>query len=62
MWPILYSEEDPAKSVSSDHNISGYSESSGSEPHWISQEDQNDFLHDLYLSKQQSALLASQMK
>ena len=39
-----------------------YSGASGNEPHWITQEDLNDLPRDLYLSKQQSKLLASQLK
>ena len=35
---------------------------SGNELHWITQENLNDLAHDLYLSKQQSELLASRLK
>ena len=41
---------------------STYSGTSGNEPHWITQKDLNDLARDLYLSKQQSELLASRLK
>ena len=41
---------------------STYSGNSGNEPHWITQEDLNGLARDLYLSKQQSELLASRLK
>uniref|UniRef100_A0A0L8I169 Uncharacterized protein n=1 Tax=Octopus bimaculoides TaxID=37653 RepID=A0A0L8I169_OCTBM len=53
---------DSAKLISSEDNISVYSGASGIEPHWITQEDLNDLPRDLYLSKQQSELLASELK
>ena len=56
------SREDSAKSISLEDIEFTYSETSGNEPHWITQEDLNDLAHDLYLSKQQSELLASQLK
>ena len=39
-----------------------YNGTSGNEPHWITQENLNDPTRDLYLSKQQSELLASRLK
>ena len=54
------SREDSAQSVSLEDIKSTYSGTSGNEPHWITQEDLNDL--DLYLSKQQSELLASRLK
>ena len=56
------SREDSAESISLEDIESTYSGTSGNEPHWITQEDLNDLAHDLYLSKQQSELLASQLK
>ena len=52
------SREDSAGSVSLEDIESTYSGTSGNEPHWIPQEDRNDLACDLYLSKQQSELLA----
>ena len=55
--------EDSAESISlEDIFESTYSGTSGNEPHWITQEDLNDLARDLYLSKQQSGLLASRLK
>ena len=54
--------EDSAASVSLEDIESTYSGLSGNEPHWITQEDLNDLGRDLYLSKQQSELLASRLK
>ena len=56
------SREDSAESISLDDTESTYSGTSGNEPHWITQEDRNDIARDLYLSKQQSELLASRLK
>ena len=56
------SRKDSAKSISLEDIESTYSGTSGNEPHWIMQEDLNDLAHDLYLSKQQSELLASRLK
>ena len=56
------SREDSAESISLEDNESTYSGTSGNEPHWITQEDLNDLARDLYLSKQQSELLASRLK
>ena len=56
------SREDSAESVSLEDIESTYSGTSGNEPHWITQEDLNDLSRDLYLSKQQSELLASWLK
>ena len=56
------SREDSAKSISLEDIESTYSGTSGNEPHWITQEDLNDLACDLYLSKQQSELLASRLK
>ena len=56
------SREDTAKSISLEDIESTYSGTSGNEPHWITQEDLNDFARDLYLSKEQSELLASLLK
>ena len=56
------SDEDSAKSISSEDNIYVYSRASGNEPHWIMQKDLNDLAHNLYLTKQQSELLASRLK
>ena len=53
------SREDSAESISLEDIESTYSGTSGNEPHWITQEDLNDLARDLYLSKQQSELLAS---
>ena len=55
------SREDSAESISLVDIESTYSETSGNEPHWITQEDLNDLARDLYLSKQQSDLLASRL-
>ena len=51
------SREDSAESISLEDIESTYSGTRGNEPHWITQEDLND--RDLYLSKQQSELMAS---
>ena len=56
------SREDSTKLISSKDNFSVYSGASDNEPHWIAQEDLNDLARDLYLSKQQSELLASWLK
>ena len=57
------SREDSAESISlEDIFESTYSGTSVNEPHWITQEDLNDLARDLYLSKQQSELLASRLK
>ena len=56
------SREDSAESISLEDTESTYSRTSGDEPHWIMQEDLNDLDRDLYLSKQQSELLASRLK
>ena len=56
------SREDSAKSISLEDIESTYSGTSGNEPNWIIQEELNDLAHDLYLSKQQSELLASWLK
>ena len=56
------SREDSAKSISLEDIESTYSRTSGNEPHWITHEDLNDLARDLYLSKQQSQLLASRLK
>ena len=56
------SREDSTESISLEDIESTYSGTSGNEPHWITQEDLNDLARDLYLSKQQSELLASQIK
>ena len=56
------SRKDSAKSISLEDTESTYSGTSGNEPHWITQEDLNDLARDLYLSKQQSELLASWLK
>ena len=56
------SREDSAESISLEDIESTYSGTSGNEPHWFPQEDLNDLARDLYLSKQQSELLASQLK
>ena len=56
------SREDSAESISLEDFESTYSGTSGNEPHWITQEDLNDLARDLYLSKQQSELLASRLK
>ena len=55
------SREDSAESISLEDIESTYSGTSGNEPHWITQ-DLNDLARDLYLSKQQSELLASLLK
>ena len=59
---LLPSREDSAKSISLEDIESTYSGTSGNEPHWITQEDMNYLARDLYLSKQQSQLLASRLK
>ena len=56
------SREDSAESVSLEDIEFTYSGTSGNELHWITQEDLNDLARDLYLSKQQSELLASRLK
>ena len=56
------SREDSAESITLEDIESTYSGTSGNEPHWITQEDLNDLARDLYLSKQQSELLASRLK
>ena len=56
------SREDSAESISLEDIESTYSGTSGNEPHWITQEGLNDLARDLYPSKQQSELLASQLK
>ena len=56
------SREDSAESISLEDIESTYSGTSGNEPHWITQEDPNNLARDLYLSKQQSELLASRLK
>ena len=56
------SREDSTELISLEDIESTYSGTSGNEPHWITQEDLNDLAHDLYLSKQQSELLASRLK
>ena len=56
------SREDSAESVSLEDIESTYLGTSGNEPHWITQEDLNDLACDLYMSKQQSELLASRLK
>ena len=58
----MSSREDSAESISLEDIESTYSGTSGNEPHWIMQEDLNDLARDLYLSKQQSELLASRLK
>ena len=58
----MLSREDSAESISLEDIESTYSGTSGNEPHWITQEDLNDLARDLYLSKQQSELLASRLK
>ena len=58
----MTSREDSAESISLEDIESTYSGTSGNEPHWIMQEDLNDLARDLYLSKQQSELLASRLK
>ena len=58
----ISSREDSAESIYLEDIESTYSGTSGNEPHWITQEDLNDLAHDLYLSKQQSELLASRLK
>ena len=56
------SKEDSAESISLEDIESAYPGTNGNEPHWIMQEDLNDLARDLYLSKQQSELLASRLK
>ena len=58
----ISSREDSAESISLEDIESTYSATSGNEPHWITQEDLNDLARDLYLSKQQSELLAYRLK
>ena len=58
----MTSREDSAESISLEDIESTYSGTSGNELHWITQEDLNDLALDLYLSKQQSELLASRLK
>ena len=58
----MTSREDSAESISLEDIESTYSGTSGNEPHWIMQEDLNDLARHLYLSKQQSELLASRLK
>ena len=54
--------KDSAESISLEDIESTYSGTSGNEPHWITQDDLNDLARDLYMSKQQSELLASRLK
>ena len=56
------SREESAESISLEDIECTYSGTSGNEPYWITQEDLNDLARDLYLSKQQSELLASRLK
>ena len=56
------SRNDSTESISLEDNESTYLGTSGKEPHWIMQEDLNDLARDLYLSKQQSELLAFRLK
>ena len=56
------SREDSAESIFLEDIESTYSGISENEPHLIMQEDLNDLDRDLYLSKQQSELLASRLK
>ena len=56
------SKEDSAESISLEDIEFTYSGTSANESHWITQEDLNDLARDLYLSKQQSELLASRLK
>ena len=56
------SREDSAEAISLEDIESTYSGTSVNEPHWITQEDLKDLARDLYLSKQQSELLASRLK
>ena len=56
------SREDSAESISLEDIESTYSGTSGNEPHWITQENLNDLARDLYLSIQQSELLAARLK
>ena len=56
------SRDNSVESLSLDDIEFTYSGTSGNEPHWITQEDLNDLARDLYLSKQQSELLASRLK
>ena len=58
----MSSREESAESISLEDIESTYSGTSGNEPHWIMQEDLNYLARDLYLSKQQSELLASRLK
>ena len=55
----MQSEDDHATPLATEDNISVYSGAGDNEPHCITQEDMNDLSRDLYLSKQQSELLAS---
>ena len=57
----MLSRRDSAESISLEDIESTYSGTSGNEPHWITQKDLNDLARDLYLSKQQSGLLASRL-
>ena len=59
---MIPSREDSAESIYLKDIESTYSGTSGNEPHWITQEDLNDLTRDLYLSKQQSEILASRLK
>ena len=56
------SMEDSDESITLKDIEPTYSGTSGNEPHWITQEDLNDLARDLYLSKEQSELLASWLK
>ena len=56
------SREDSTESISLEDIESSYSGTSGNEPHWITQKDLNDLARDLYLSKEQSELLAYRLK
>lgn len=58
LYEEFTSEENFAKSVSSEGNVFVYLGVSDSELYWIAQEDQSDLVCDLYLSKKQSELLA----
>ena len=58
----MSSREDSAESISLEDTESTYSGTSGNEPYRIMQEDLNDLARDLYLSKQQSELLASRLE
>ena len=56
------SRENFAEPISLKDIESTYLGRSGNEPNWITEEDLNDLARDLYLSKQQSELLASRLK